>query len=104
MTTERKQLIAKLRYMGRQYSGGQLARGGAYEKHYLEEAADVIEALLAAQVPEGMRLAPREPNDAMQLAGAQAIRFDTTVLNKMWTANAVWRAMHDAAHQAGEVK
>ncbi|MDR8087836.1 Lar family restriction alleviation protein [Burkholderia gladioli] len=36
---------------------------------------------------------PAEPDDAMQLAGAQAIRFETTPINKIWTANAVYRAM-----------
>lgn len=44
----------------------------------------------------------REPTDAMQLAGAQAIRFDTTPINKIWTANAVFRAMWDAAMQQSE--
>lgn len=42
---------------------------------------------------------PEEPTDAMQAAGAQAIRFDTTLLNKLWTANAVYRAMRAAMHQ-----
>jgi hypothetical protein len=32
----------------------------------------------------------------MQQAGASAIRVNTTVLNKMWTANAVYRAMREA--------
>lgn len=36
---------------------------------------------------------PPEPNAEMQAAGAAAIRFDTTVVNKLFTANAVWRAM-----------
>lgn len=39
------ELIAKLRYMGRQYANGQAARGGGQQKHYLEEAADEIEIL-----------------------------------------------------------
>jgi hypothetical protein len=39
------ELVAKLRYMGRQYANGQAARGGGQEKHYLEEAADEIERL-----------------------------------------------------------
>lgn len=38
-------LIEKLRHMGRQYSAGQAARGGGQQKHYLEDAADEIEAL-----------------------------------------------------------
>lgn len=40
-------LIQKLRYMGRQYSAGQINRGGGGEKHYLEEAADELERLQA---------------------------------------------------------
>jgi hypothetical protein len=43
--------------------------------------------------PATHKVVPVEPNDAMQVAGAQAIRFDTTVLNKLWTGNAVCRAM-----------
>jgi hypothetical protein len=35
--------------------------------------------------------------DSMQLAGAKAVRFDTPILNKMFTANAVFRAMAAAA-------
>jgi len=38
-------LVAKLRYMGKQYAAGQVARGGAPQKHYLEEAADEIEMM-----------------------------------------------------------
>ena len=41
-------LIQKLRYMGRQYAAGQKARGDGAQKHYLEEAADELERLLAA--------------------------------------------------------
>lgn len=51
----------------------------------------------AAAIPEGWKLVPIEPNDAMQAAGAQAVRFDTTVINKIWTGNAVYRAMLAAA-------
>lgn len=41
-----KELIAKLRYMARQYTAGSHARGGnPPSKHYLDEAADVIERL-----------------------------------------------------------
>lgn len=43
------------------------------------------------------KLVPVEPDDQMQAAGAGAIRFDTTVLNKIWTANAVFRANVAAA-------
>lgn len=45
----RDQLVARLRYMGRQYASGRVSRGGEPEKHYLEDAADVIEAQ-AAQI------------------------------------------------------
>lgn len=41
---------------------------------------------------------PREPDDAMQLAGAMALSsWETTHLNRIWSANKVFRAMHDAA-------
>lgn len=46
-----------------------------------------------AVAPDGWKLMPIEPDDAMQAAGAQAVRMDTTVLNKIWTGNAVYRAM-----------
>lgn len=46
-------------------------------------------------------LVPKEPDDAMQLAGAQAIRFNTTPINKIWTGNAVYRAMIAAAPVQG---
>lgn len=51
-------------------------------------------------VPDGWKLVPAEPNDAMQAAGAQAVRIDTTVINKIWTGNAVFRAMIAAAPAA----
>lgn len=44
---------------------------------------------------------PEEPTDEMQAAGAGAIRFDTTVLNKIWTANAVYRAIRAVAIKGG---
>jgi hypothetical protein len=46
---------------------------------------------------------PEEPTPEMQDAGARAVRFDTPILNKMWTANAVYRAMRAAilAKRAG---
>lgn len=50
-----------------------------------------------AAVPDGWKLVPMEPQDMQQVAGAQAIRFDTTVINKMWTANKVYREMVAAA-------
>jgi hypothetical protein len=53
--------------------------------------------------PESAQPAPMPaalPTDEMQLAGAQAIRFDTTPLNKLWTANAVFKAMMKVAPAA----
>lgn len=49
------ELIAKLRYMGRQYANGQTARGGGERKHYLEEAADRIEAAESALAKSASR-------------------------------------------------
>ena len=51
----------------------------------------------AAAAPTGFALVPLIPDDAMQAAGAQAVRLDTTALNRIWTANAVFRAMVAAA-------
>lgn len=46
---------------------------------------------------------PVEPTLEMQHAGASAICFDTTIINKLWTANAVYRAMRTAIQaQAGD--
>lgn len=42
-------------------------------------------------------MAASEPTAAMQAAGASVIRFDTTPINKIYTANAVYRAMHALA-------
>lgn len=57
-----------------------------------------------AAVPDGWKLVPVEPNDAMQTAGAQAVRIDTTALNKLWTGNAVFRAMLAAAPAAPAIQ
>lgn len=46
------------------------------------------------------KLVPSEPQDEQQLAGAQAIRFDTTPINKIFTANRVYRDMVAAAPDA----
>lgn len=64
--------------------------------------AELESQLAAAQqgVPEGWKLVPVEPQDAQQAAGATAIRFDTTLINKMWTANKVYREMVAAAPQS----
>jgi hypothetical protein len=63
-----------------------------------DELREILEAQLAARVaPAGYKLVPIEPTPGMQQAGAQAIRFDTTILNKLWTGNAVYRGMIAAA-------
>ncbi|MEG5432762.1 hypothetical protein [Enterobacter asburiae] len=54
-------------------------------------------------IPDGWVLVPVEPTAEMQSAAAGAIRFDTTPINKLWTGNAVYRAMLAAAPQQ-EVK
>lgn len=48
-------------------------------------------------VLNGWKLVPNDPTDAMQMAGAESIRFDTTAINKIWTGNKVYRAMIAAA-------
>lgn len=67
-----------------------------------EIATALAKAQPAPVVPEGYVMVPVEPNDEMQVAGAQSIRFDTTVINKMWTGNAVYRAMLSAAQEKAE--
>lgn len=52
-----KQLVAKLRYMGRQYAAGQYARGGGQQKHYLEEAADELDRLFELTVERAQEIA-----------------------------------------------
>ncbi|WP_213709784.1 hypothetical protein [Klebsiella aerogenes] len=52
--------------------------------------------------PPGYVMVPKVPTAEMQSAGASAIRIETTALNKLWTGNAVFRAMLAAAQQ--EVK
>ncbi|ENY0879759.1 hypothetical protein ACFVFU_000831 [Enterobacter hormaechei] len=54
-------------------------------------------------IPDGWKLVPVEPTPEMQSAAAGAIRFDTTPINKLWTGNAVYKAMLAAAPQQ-EVK
>ncbi|CZU80258.1 Uncharacterised protein [Enterobacter hormaechei] len=49
------------------------------------------------KLPEGWVAVPIEPTSEMQSAAAGAIRFDTTPINKLWTGNAVYRAMIAAA-------
>ncbi|EAA8157627.1 DUF550 domain-containing protein [Salmonella enterica] len=51
--------------------------------------------------PDGYVMVPVEPTAEMQSAAAGAIRFNTTPINKLWTGNAVYRAMIAAAPQQG---
>ncbi|WP_363420710.1 DUF551 domain-containing protein [Enterobacter ludwigii] len=50
-------------------------------------------------IPDGWVLVPIEPTAEMQSAAASAIRFETTPINKLWTGNAVYKAMLAAAPQ-----
>ncbi|MCD0203296.1 DUF551 domain-containing protein [Klebsiella aerogenes] len=50
-------------------------------------------------IPDGYVMVPKEPTAEMQSAGASAIRIETTAINKLWTGNAVFRAMLAAAPQ-----
>ncbi|ELS1887259.1 hypothetical protein R4U68_003822 [Raoultella ornithinolytica] len=73
----------------------------------LEELAEGIRALHpdagnSPVIPDGWVMVPKEPTAEMQSAGASAIRIETTAVNKLWTGNAVFRAMLAAAPQ--EVK
>ncbi len=76
---------------------GVLKLVGAIRQLEREARQPVASEQVAPVVPEGFALVPTEPTDEMQAAGAQAIRFDTTALNKLWTGNAVFRAMLAAA-------
>ncbi|HDL6888353.1 TPA: hypothetical protein PXL93_004362 [Yersinia enterocolitica] len=53
--------------------------------------------LNSPEIPDGWKLVPIEPTDAMQVAAAQAIRFDTTNINKLWTGKRVYADMLAAA-------
>lgn len=54
----------------------------------------------STEQPPSAKWVPSEPTDAQQEAGAQAVRIDTTLLNKLFTANRVYRAMIAAAPPA----
>ncbi|HFF6812980.1 TPA: hypothetical protein ACGEBJ_005518 [Klebsiella pneumoniae] len=64
--------------------------------------AAMLQGANSPAIPDGYVMVPKEPTAEMQSAGASAIRFDTTAVNKLWTGNAVFRAMLAAAPQ--EVK
>jgi hypothetical protein len=82
--------------------------GAAYWQHELNaydrafarllDNPEPVKAEGTVSAPEEVREQwPAEPTPEMQQAGASAIRFDTTVLNKLWTANAVYRAIREVA-------
>jgi len=70
---------------------------------YAESMASAVEitrrfeTVRAALEAKAEPVAIVEPTAEMQAAGAAAIRFDTTDINKLWTANTVYRAMMNAA-------
>ena len=53
--------------------------------------------LLLDEKGDGWQRVPKEMNDAMQLAGAEAVRVDTTAINKLFIATRVYRAALAAA-------
>ncbi|WP_309477780.1 hypothetical protein [Yersinia kristensenii] len=53
--------------------------------------------LNSPEIPDGWKMLPIAPTDAMQVAAANAIRFDTTAINKLWTGKRVFDAMLAAA-------
>lgn len=65
----------------------------------IERRAAMLQAGNSPVIPDGYVMVPREPTAEMQSAGASAIRIETTGLNKLWTGNAVFRAMLAATPQ-----
>ncbi|MCK6943192.1 hypothetical protein [Enterobacter roggenkampii] len=70
---------------------------------YVMTQRECFKAGAKRAVPDGWVVVPVEPTSEMQSAAAGAIRFDTTPINKLWTGNAVYKAMIAAAPQQ-EVK
>lgn len=75
--------------------------------YLIRDHADALIAMLEAHEAiaakmDGCVMVPREPTAEMQAAGAQAIRFATTPINKLWTGNAVYRAMLTAYQECGQ--
>lgn len=54
-------------------------------------------AIACAAQSKGWQCVPKEMDDAMQLAGAEAVRIDTTAINKLFIATRVYRAALAAA-------
>lgn len=77
-------------------------RNNQHEDDTLYVRADVVTGN-SKVIPDDWVMVPVEPTAEMQSAAAGAIRFDTTPINKLWTGNAVYRAMLAAAPQQ-EVK
>ncbi len=74
----------------------------------MKEAYDACRAAMlqgaagnSPAIPDGYALVPVEPTVEMQSAAASAIRFETTPINKLWTGNAVYKAMLAAVPQLG---
>jgi len=67
---------------------------------------DVERAVLAKASQkslDGFVIVPIEPSTEQQTAGAQAVRIDTTAINKLFTANRVYRDMIAAAPKPEEL-
>jgi len=81
--------------------------GSDYDDYYCDGWNACRAAILKGAEPvsqpyklrDGWVAVPVEPTPEMQSAAAGAIRFDTTVINKLWTGNAVYKAMLAAAPQ-----
>jgi len=81
--------------------------GSDYDDYYCDGwnacCADMLQGAAgnSPAIPDGYALVPVEPTAEMQSAAASAIRFETTPINKLWTGNAVYKAMLAAAPQLG---
>src|SRR5699024_100373 len=73
--------------------------GNDRSNEIVEESRDHVGANKMT-VPEGWKLVPVDPTPEMQAAGGQAVRIDTTSINKLWTGNKVYAAMLAAAPTA----
>ncbi|HAT7673650.1 TPA: hypothetical protein ACF3JC_002811 [Enterobacter hormaechei] len=84
------------------FEHGKAVGWNAYRAAMLQSFGN-FEQLNSQVIPDGWVAVPVEPTAEMQSAAAGVIRFDTTPINKLWTGNAVYRAMIAAAPQQ-EVK
>ncbi|EKN4745594.1 hypothetical protein FG466_000381 [Yersinia enterocolitica] len=94
LAAKRAEPVAYMResHEGREYNGHNEFSGGGRGI-----ALYTTPQLNSPEIPEGWKLVPIEPTDAMQVAAANAIRFDTTAINKLWTGKRVFDAMLAAA-------